>query len=396
MEARTGGMRIPPLGSTGSAGTQSTLPALAAAVASIVAALAVALAWSRLPSAGAVAVSVAAAGSYSAIAALALRRDRRALVAISVGIAVVGAAAVLAIGLGGVPPASGHPGGAGTSRTWVSGTGDDAYPCSRTAPCKTFGGAISKTAAGGEINVLDPGAYGTVTITKPISIVAAGQEAGVLAAGTNGIVVNAGPTDVVVIRGLDIEGFGTGINGIRFIAGGTLHVEHTTINNFAQKGIDFEPSGSSQLIVSDSEIRHNDVNANGGGVLVQPSGTGTADATLDGVRLNQNLYGVKAGARSDVTVSDSVASSNVRDGVIAVSSGQDANLNVERSTLANNAMAGARANGAAASLRLSDNFIVGNDQGLVSESSGIVLSFGNNSVADNNTNGNPTATVTQR
>ena len=71
------------------------------------------------------------------------------------------------------------PAAAQATRTWVSGTGDDANPCSRTAPCKTFAGAISKTAAGGEISVLDPGGFGAVTITKSISIVSEGQEAGV-------------------------------------------------------------------------------------------------------------------------------------------------------------------------------------------------------------------------
>jgi hypothetical protein len=91
------------------------------------------------------------------------------------------------------------------TRTWVSGVGDDAQPCSRTAPCKTFAGAISKTAPGGEINVLDPGGFGAVTITKSIKIRADHVEAGVLVSGTNGIVVNAGANDIVVLEGLDIE-----------------------------------------------------------------------------------------------------------------------------------------------------------------------------------------------
>src|ERR1700686_4153185 len=95
------------------------------------------------------------------------------------------------------------------SRTWVSGVGDDANPCSRTAPCKTFAGAISKTAAGGEINVLDPGGFGAVTITKSISILSQ-FEAGVLVSGTNGMVVNAAASDKVLLEGLDIEGLGTG------------------------------------------------------------------------------------------------------------------------------------------------------------------------------------------
>jgi hypothetical protein len=338
------------------------------------------------------------AGSVGALkrVLLAARRDRRVLVAGSVALALVGAAVALAIGFGGAPPASGHPVGPGATRSWVSGVGNDANPCSRTAPCKTFAGAISKTAAGGEINVLDPGGFGAVTITKSISIVSDAQEAGVLVGGTNAIVVNAGPTDVVVLRGLDIDGTGTGLNGIRFLSGATLHIEDTTINNFAQKGIDFEPSGNSQLFVTDSDIRHNDVASNGGGIFVQPGGSGAADAVIDGTRLNQNLYGVKAGPRADVTLSDSIASGNVRDGAVASSSGAAANLDVERSTLTDNGMGGVRAAGAAGTVRLSDNLIAGNDTGLATESGGTVLSFGNNSVARNNTNGNPTATLTQR
>src|SRR5574339_373052 len=82
------------------------------------------------------------------------------------------------------------------TRTWVSGVGDDANPCSRTAPCKTFAGAISKTATAGEINVLDPGGFGAVTITKSITIDGAGAQASILAANTNGVIIN-GPSIVV-------------------------------------------------------------------------------------------------------------------------------------------------------------------------------------------------------
>src|ERR1700744_4109779 len=95
------------------------------------------------------------------------------------------------------------PAHAQATRTWVSGVGDDANPCSRTAPCKTFAGAISKTAAAGEINCLDPGGFGAVTITKSISIVCDFTEGGVLSAGTNGIVVNGAGADVF-LSGLDI------------------------------------------------------------------------------------------------------------------------------------------------------------------------------------------------
>src|SRR5476649_1143316 len=98
------------------------------------------------------------------------------------------------------------PANAQATRTWVSGVGDDVNPCSRTAPCKTFAGAISKTAAGGEINCIDPGGFGALTITKAITIDCVNTEAGVLVSGTNGFVVNAGATDTVILRGLDIIG----------------------------------------------------------------------------------------------------------------------------------------------------------------------------------------------
>lgn len=122
------------------------------------------------------------------------------------------------------------------TRTWVSGVGDDVNPCSRTAPCKTFAGAISKTAAGGEIDVLDPGGYGAVTITKSITIDGGGTMASVLASATNGINVNAGANDVIILRNLSINGAGTtlGLNGVNFLAGRKLVVENCTFENFSQ------------------------------------------------------------------------------------------------------------------------------------------------------------------
>src|SRR4051794_39329384 len=100
--------------------------------------------------------------------------------------------AVLAAAL--LHPTSGH---AQAMRTWVSGIGDDVNPCSRTSRCRTFAGALSRTLAGGEISVLDPGGYSSVTISKSISIVAKGVEGSILAAATTGIIINAGANDVV-------------------------------------------------------------------------------------------------------------------------------------------------------------------------------------------------------
>ncbi len=115
------------------------------------------------------------------------------------------------------------PAMAQATRTWISGVGDDANPCSRTAPCKTFAGAISKTAANGEINVLDPGGFGGVTITKSITLRSDGALAGMLVAGTSGIIINAAATDRIVLDGLDIEGLGTtgnSTNGINILGAG--------------------------------------------------------------------------------------------------------------------------------------------------------------------------------
>ena len=129
------------------------------------------------------------------------------------------------------------------TRTWVSGVGDDANPCSRTAPCKTFAGAISKTATNGEISVLDPGGFGQVTITKAITLNGDGTLAGILAAGVTGIIINAPSTADILIRNLSINGTapnGTspGITGIRFIAGGTLTVQNSNIYGFNTSCID--------------------------------------------------------------------------------------------------------------------------------------------------------------
>src|SRR5262245_60102042 len=124
------------------------------------------------------------------------------------------------------------PAHAQATRTWVSGVGDDANPCSRTAPCKTFAGAISKTATGGIINCLDPGGFGTVTITKSITIDCSTTVAGVLATGINGINVNAAATDIVRLRGLDIEGNVSGSTGVNVIQVGALRVENCKIWGF--------------------------------------------------------------------------------------------------------------------------------------------------------------------
>jgi len=154
------------------------------------------------------------------------------------------------------------------SRTWVSGVGDDVNPCSRTAPCKTFAGAISKTAANGEINIIDPGGFGALTITKPISIIAEGGTGGILASLVNGIIVNtAGAGDKVILKGLDIEGFSNGLRGINIIKAGTVVIEDCNIRNFRSAsptgiGIDVQSSVATRVYVKDTTIIGNRIGIN--------------------------------------------------------------------------------------------------------------------------------------
>src|SRR5947209_524088 len=146
------------------------------------------------------------------------------------------------------------PASAQATRTWVSGVGDDANPCSRTAPCKTFAGAISKTAAFGEINVLDPGGFGGVTITKSIHIRCERFEGGVLVSGTNGIVVNLpAQTDRVTLDGLDIEGLGpttTSINGVHIIGSGRTIIRNSRINGFnSRNGVNLVGTTNATVLI---------------------------------------------------------------------------------------------------------------------------------------------------
>jgi hypothetical protein len=175
------------------------------------------------------------------------------------------------------------PAQAQASRTWVSGVGDDANPCSRTAPCKTFAGAISKTAAGGEINVLDPGGFGAVTITKSISIVAASVEGGVLVAGTNGIVVQVASTDKVLLEGLDFEGLGQGLNGVQINGGGTTTIRKCSVRNFTQNGINLVGTANARAVVEDTHIINN-----AGGFNMQGAGGAVNTAFLQNCILDNN------------------------------------------------------------------------------------------------------------
>lgn len=292
------------------------------------------------------------------------------------------------------------------TRTWVSGVGDDANPCSRTAPCKTFAGAISKTASNGVINVLDPGGFGAVTITKPITIDGGGvSKGGVLSSLTNGIIINTpGVNDVVRLTNLTIHGVSTGTNGVKFLAGGTLFLDNVRISaiNAASPngyGVAFTPSGSSQLIVTNSIF---DNNLTGGAILVSPGASGQALVTIENTRMVGNTVGLRANGRTMVAMRNSVVSGNLNSGVLAIGSSTEfSSMTVENCMIANNgatnpSAAGVYANGDLAVIRLSKNVITGNAYGIRSVFGSSVVSFGNNMIEDNSIDGNPTATSALR
>jgi hypothetical protein len=259
------------------------------------------------------------------------------------------------------------------TRTWVSGVGDDANPCSRTAPCKTFAGAISKTAAGGEISVLDPGGFGAVTITKSITINGDGTLAGILASLTNGVIVNAGVNDKVILRSISINGAGNGLNGIRYLAGGQLTVQNVTINGFTTRGIDVSLTTTGKLVVLDTTI----TNVNTGIRLATTAGVLTA--TVDRSRItNVSAIGLEVGAgTSFATIKGSTISHNGTDGTrVSIASGT---INLEDTMLFNNNIA-VNAAVSGARIRLSNNTIVNNGTGIAIAAGATVQSAGNNRV----------------
>src|SRR4051812_34110622 len=174
--------------------------------------------------------------------------------------------ALLAITAGSVVPLMASAPAHAQSRTWVSGVGDDTNPCSRTAPCKTFAGAISKTASGGIINCMDPGGFGPLTITKSLIVDCRPFLGAMLASGgINAVNVAAGVNDIVTLMGLDIEGEGTtlGLNGIRITQAKTVHILDTQIHRFSRSGVTLEPNAGVTTTLTLDRVDIHDNNGNG-------------------------------------------------------------------------------------------------------------------------------------
>jgi len=279
------------------------------------------------------------------------------------------------------------PASAQATRTWVSGVGDDVNPCSRTAPCKTFAGAISKTAINGEIDCLDPGGYGAVTITKSITIDCTGTFGSILNSGVNGVIINAtnaGGTDplrIVRLRGLSINGSGngtrSGIRGVSILSALQVHIEDVQIDNQTQQGIADVRTNAGTLFVTHSTVKNNGI----AGIGLGSSG-GTLNVTIDGVRIEGNTIGIATAANMNIMIKRSAISGNATNGVQA-DGGQ---ITVEGSAISSNNV-GVQAN--TGTVRLSNNDIMFNTGNAIN---GTTTSFGFNRIAGNGAAGTaPTA-----
>lgn len=277
------------------------------------------------------------------------------------------------------------PAHAQASRTWVSGVGDDANPCSRTAPCKTFAGAISKTAAGGEINCLDPGGFGAVTVTKSMTISCQAGTAGVVVSGTNGVIFSGGANDYLYLKGLDFEGLSTGLSGVLFNSGALLHVEDCIIRDFLTGGITIQPATNARFVVTRTTLFNNGNGSTGAGITIKPSGGGTSGA-IDHVIANRNTTGIQADGSSggvvNVSVSDSVLAENTLIGANATSSSAVAGMMLRRVAVTGNGTVIQNAGGVAF-MRVGDSLITANGTGV----NGAVNSYGTNQLDQNGANG---------
>jgi hypothetical protein len=276
------------------------------------------------------------------------------------------------------------------TRTWVSGVGDDVNPCSRTAPCKTFAGAISKTAMGGEIDALDSGGFGAVTITKSITI--DGGTAGlasILASGTTGVIVNIGTANAadtkrkVTLRRLSINGAGTtlGTRGVNFIAGLGLSIEDCYIQNFSSEGIQMSHVATGAFLsVKDTSIDHCATGIN------LTTSTGFVVGFADRVRIEKMTgNGVTVGVRGHFSIKNSFVMFNGADGLSVAAAATDGTLNVE-STMVNHNTTGIRGGPNGSFVRLSNATIQENGTGLAT-AGGAIQSHGNNSISGNTSPG---------
>jgi len=279
------------------------------------------------------------------------------------------------------------------SRTWVSGVGDDLNPCSRTAPCKTFAGAISKTAAGGEINCLDPGGFGAVTIGKSITIDCAGTNGSILASNTNGILINAAGI-TVTLRNISINGVGTTTgNGIRILNAANVNIDNVTIENFGGaspsngRGVTIETSAANvRVTIQNSRF----YNINFVGIHSVPTG-GSVILDVDNCTL-ERTGSTHIDLRQLTTATiNRTSATNSPTGAGLTLELTTANATVGNSNFSNNAIGILNGNGGTPTMRIFNTMITNNTSSGLSITAGQVISAGNNIIRGNSGNEAPSS-----
>jgi hypothetical protein len=282
------------------------------------------------------------------------------------------------------------------TRTWVSGVGDDQNPCSRTAPCKTFAGAISKTAAGGIMMALDDGSFGSLTIGKPITVDGGKHQAGMLAAnGSNGINVSIDPAFApanhvtngrVVLKNLRVEGnvaipptggFTPGLNGVRITHARSVKLHNVDIGFFSRSGVSIEPPNgtTSRVVVNNSQIHDN----GGAGVMAAPAGNGVARVSVRSNQLDDNGCGIVAsrfGISNVFATNCGTNAPNTTTGTVAI--------NAFDNQIADSNTSAVLANGNSTTIRIGANSITGSlGPALSAPNTGSILTWDDNWIAGN-------------
>jgi hypothetical protein len=300
------------------------------------------------------------------------------------------------------------PGGSSpTTQTWVSGAlGSDANPCTRSAPCLTFAAALALTMAGGEIDVLDPGDFGPVTITQSVTI--QGDQTNTsgitTSAGASGITISAGAADVINLRGLSFDGSNqSSAAGVVFNSGARLNIEDCVFQDFASAGIMFAPgSGSAttvKLAVADTAVINNAT-----GIWIKPNGGAAANVELKSLTVSDNagdglrVDGTGGSGATNLAIADSTLSLNLNNGIDALSGPGNVTADV-KSVVASangNGILSNQTNGGTATVTVGYSILYGNGTGLQASGGGSLLSYSNNQVTGNVTNGSFTGTALLR
>ncbi len=283
-------------------------------------------------------------------------------------------------------------------KSWVASNGGG-VACSRAQPCAGFQVAHNATDPGGIIKCVDAGSFAGATITKSITIDCTGTDGGSVNAVSNAFTVD-GADVVLTLRGLSIDGLGTGNAGVGFVDGSALHIQNCSISGSTQAGILFarNAAGTAKLHVSDSVISNN-----GNGILINASGSGTVRGMLTRVQVeNNSLGGIIASSSIGpgtvvVQVRDSIVASNTGHGIFASTPGGPTVLTafvVDRSSSLLNSGDGIRAQGRTAVVHLGNSTVIGNGGGLIALEGGQILWYQNNQASGNGADGAPTGVLT--